>query len=113
MTNMIAEYFKESQRYETLEEPNKGFIMFSKAGDELHLAHLYIRPDFRRSGLGQDLTQRACTIGKEMGCKYAACMVTLDKDPKVASRLVRIYIENGFEIWEVNTGFNVVLKKDL
>lgn len=115
MSNMIAEYFKEMQHYETLEMPEKGFIMWHKYGnDELHLAHMYVRPEFRRQGLAQELYKRAEALGREMGCKYATCIVTLaDKTRPQASRLVRIYMESGFFIDEVYNNNQVILRKDL
>lgn len=112
---MIADYFKEMQGYSLLEIPDKGFIMWQKHGDdELHLAHMYVKPEYRRTGLAQELTDKATALGKELGCKYASCVVSLpDKTPEKASRLVRIYIEYGFYIALIVENSQIVLKKDL
>lgn len=111
---MIASYFKEMQGYEHLELPKVGFMLYRVFEKEFHIGHIYIEPEFRRSKRVLDFGVLAEKKAKEMGCGYLSCVVTLGlQNNKISSRLVRVYLEYGFEIMEVIGNSQIVFKKDL
>ncbi len=111
---MIAAYFKEMQGYDVLEVPEKGFLMYRQYDKEIHFGHMYVKPQFRREGIAQQLATMASEKGKELGCEFATCIVSLpDKTTDKATRLVRIYLEFGFLIVELVGNSQIIMKKDL
>ena len=111
---MLAEYFKENQEYDYFEIPEKAFALYRIYENELHFGHMFVAPPYRSTGVAQALGNAICAIGKERGCKYASCIVTLnDKTTAKATRLVKIYMEFGYEIVEIIGNSQIIMKKDL
>jgi len=117
---MIADYFKEMQQYELLEEPGVGFIMYRIFGEEFHIGHFYITPENRKNQNTMKFGMMGQQIAKEKGCKFISGIVTLgERDPATVSRLVKNYIQFGCNIVEMYSNPNdpkcgqIIFRKDI
>lgn len=107
---MMADYFKETQGYEYAEISDAGFALYRLIGPECHVGHMYIVPEKRSLGMAQRLGDLISDKALDAGCKHLSCVVELDTPG--ASRLVKIYLEYGYQIIGA-VGNSLLFKKDL
>ncbi|MEF8800365.1 MAG: GNAT family N-acetyltransferase [Halolamina sp.] len=65
--------------------------------DTVHINELYVRPEFRREGIGVDLLAHAESWGEDQGCGYAT--LNVDRWNESAQTLYRA---EGFEVKRYN-----------
>ena len=112
--NMMADYFKETSGYETVEVPNVGFYSYRKFGEECHIGHFYILPELRKKGLAPELGEAMINKAREIGCTYMSCIVDFEnRENDVASRLVKTYLNFGFNVHSMVGNTQIILKRDI
>jgi ribosomal protein S18 acetylase RimI-like enzyme len=64
---MIKDYFKETQNLDYFEN-EYGFIMYKIQETNLHIQHMYIKPEARAMKVGTILADELVTKARELGC---------------------------------------------
>lgn len=62
-------YLREREGKEILECP-EGFATYRVLGEECYLIDIYVKPEFRLSGIAKSIANDVCSIAKESGCKW-------------------------------------------
>lgn len=73
---MIKDYLKEIQNLEFFEN-DQGFIAYRIYETNLHIAHMYVAPEFRLMKVATALADSLIEEAKEVGCKT----ITADVEP--------------------------------
>ena len=68
-----------------------GLISAGKEGDDLEISKIYILPEYRGKGLGQESLDFLLAKGRELGCRKAFLEVNRQNNPAIA-----FYSKNGF-----------------
>jgi len=70
----------------------------SGADDWAEITEMYVRPQFRRRGIGQALVEAALDFGRKRGCREFHLLVDPSNEPGQA-----FYVELGFQVdsWEM------------
>jgi ribosomal protein S18 acetylase RimI-like enzyme len=66
---MWADYVKEREGKETIEDPGQGFIVYKIQNQVCHICELYVAPHCRKEKIGSRLADAVTKIAKEAGCK--------------------------------------------
>ena len=92
---MFKEYFKELQNLEIYEE-NDGFVLYKIEDGNLHIRHIYIKPEKRRTSLATRMADNLVAYAKQMGCTT----MTADVEPsnKNATEATKVILSYGFTI---------------
>ena len=105
---MYAEFTKEQFNRETIEIENRGFIVFNNYDDGSCYIHiLYVKPQFRSSGIGKKLEQMVINKYKPHTLYSYVDMKSIN--PEVSLQAI---IGAGYKI-EQTTEQSIVLKKEL
>lgn len=67
----------------------------------LHIHAIYVKPDYRRQGIGRKLMQAAMQWGREQGCAQAELSVL------VGNPALKLYEALGFEVFELEMRRNL------
>ena len=70
----------------------------SGADDWAEITEMYVRPQFRRRGIGRALVEAALDFGRKRGCREFHLLVDPSNEPGQA-----FYVELGFQVdsWEM------------
>ena len=107
--SLYAEYLKEVYDKNVIESDDF-LVIYSTKDQVLYLEDLYIKPDKRDQGLGQQVLNSIMQIAKENFCKTLLTSVTMNckyKDENLSK-----YLHVGFQISNFCESI-VYLKKDL
>lgn len=67
----------------------------------LHIHAIYVKPDYRRQGIGRQLMQAALQWGREQGCAQVALSVL------AGNPALKLYQALGFEVFELEMRRNL------
>lgn len=107
--NKYAQYIKEREDLE-LYEDDKGFFTYKEEDGVFFVSELFVLPEFRENGVGNDYSSKIDELAKEHGCDTIVCTTCFDASNWEQSHK---YIKsNGY--YEVNViGPMVYYKKEL
>ena len=92
---LYAQYLKERQEAEILENEN-GFIIYKINQDECFIIDMFIRPEIRGLGQGNDLVRHLKQIAIANGCKAITANIHLaDKN---ANKTLLAGLHAGFKV---------------
>lgn len=97
---MFKEHLEEISHTKTIEMDN-GFIQYRINDDETcFVSEIYIKPEFRKTGITYELEKKVVEKAKEAKCKYIYCQADIN-NPNLDAAVVTI-IKNGYSIigWE-------------
>lgn len=110
MKSLYAEYIAEREDKEII-ETDKGFAVFKIFDNkECYLQDLYVIPDYRKTGLATEMTNKIVEIAKEKGCNTLIGSVC--SDDKYATRNMKVFLAYGMQIYKT-VGTMIFLKKDI
>lgn len=66
---MYADYLKEMGEFKTMYEDDYGFFIYSIQKDVFYVEEVYIKPEYRRKGVGKMFDEIAQKKAKELDCK--------------------------------------------
>jgi len=101
---MYFDYLKEREGKEHF-ETERGFMVYKLAGEECHLAEIYLKPEHRASGEFESMIVGLASMARSNGCKVISANV--DLSDKGASRNVAAGLKVGFRI--INAHNNIIL----
>lgn len=64
---MFKDYFSELKNLEVYEEQD-GFVLYKIEDDSLYIRDIYVKPDFRKSGLAAKMADTLAEYAKTLGC---------------------------------------------
>jgi ribosomal protein S18 acetylase RimI-like enzyme len=93
-------YSKEREGLDTIEEEN-GFLTYralpsEESPQEYRIYDLYVRPEFRKSGLASQMADRVVSLAKQNGCKILTGSV--DTRANGATVSVKVLLSYGFKV---------------
>lgn len=105
---MYPDYFKEEFGLDTIENEH-GFIMYELAGEECYLAHMFVRPESRKTFAGKKLFTLLTKVAKNNNCKFISTWVSTGPARiEKSTKLLRCHTALGFNIHGVK-GNDVLL----
>jgi ribosomal protein S18 acetylase RimI-like enzyme len=104
---MIKEYFKETQNLDYFED-EYGFILYRIQDDNLHIQHMYVKPEARYMKVGTMLADKLVAKAKELGCSSMTGDVELEN--LKATDSLKFILSYGLEIMEA-TEDEIILGK--
>jgi ribosomal protein S18 acetylase RimI-like enzyme len=71
-----------------------GFIIinYNRSLKKALIENIFVKPELRSQGIGDQLLQKALEILVETGCEYITTLVPLD-----AGNAIKLYMQNGFD----------------
>lgn len=109
MTSIFAEYNSEMKNKFTIENEH-GFLVYSIDQSIIYFEEIFVRPEFRKTGVGSEMCDFALEIGKSKGCKQLLCSV--DVQIKDATNCVRRLIDWGMILYSLR-GTVIYFMKDI
>ena len=106
---MFASYLNERENVE-LVETDKGFAIYAITGSECYLRDIYVKPEYRKTGVASSIADIVCDRAKSMGCKMltgSVCPTTRGADASL--RVLQGY---GMRLHSASTNL-IVFVKDL
>lgn len=94
--SLYAEYAKERLGRETFETEFAFATYCFPSADECYIVDLYIRPEFRRTGVGTDFGHAIAEIARSRGCKYLSGSVVPSANGSTES--VKALLSFGYKI---------------
>lgn len=107
--SLAAEYMKEREGTETLEKEN-GFATYKINGTQCYIIDIYVRPDFRKSGLAASMADEIAEIAKSEGCNHL--LGSVDTRTQSATTSARVLFSYGFKLLK-NEGFMTYFIKEM
>lgn len=68
MKSLYAQYILEREGFEIIEDEH-GFATYRIKGEECYLRDVFIKPEFRQTGVGRSYVEKISDIAKVAGCK--------------------------------------------
>lgn len=93
--SLYAEYIKEVYGKNMI-ETDELFIIWTINGEILYLEDMYIKPELRNKGLGQNALAWIISVARENGCKEI--LISLMESCKFKNENMQIYLHVGFEL---------------
>lgn len=110
MSSLFAEYIKEREGKQIIES-DKGFATFKVFDNkECYLESIYVKPEYRETGLATDMANEISEIAKEHGCTSLIGSVCID-DVAVTKNM-KVLLAYNMQIYKI-VGNLIFLKKDL
>lgn len=109
MSSLYGEYVKEREGKQILES-EKGFMTYKIQGQECYIADVYIRPEYRMSGVASEFANKIQKIAKNQGCKFLTGSVT--PSLKGATESIIAQLKFGFKLHSSHEDF-IILKKEI
>lgn len=91
----MAEYFKEKDQKETV-ETDKGFMIYKILGEECYIEHVYVKPEYRKTGEAKFLLSVIEARAKKAGCKFLSGSVRPSANNPTVGSMAMIAV--GFKI---------------
>ncbi len=91
-------------------EKSYGFATYKIRGDECYICDIYIKPDYRKKGVGSHIANEIAEIAKENKCKYLTGTVCPSLNGATQSLIAQL--NYGFKILSSHEDL-IVLKKEL
>jgi ribosomal protein S18 acetylase RimI-like enzyme len=107
--SLYSEYISELRDLQIIEK-DYGYITYNFQQDAVYIEELFIRKDFRHSGLGQELGSTVEQIAREKGMKKLLC--TVIPTNKNSTYAIASYIKWGFKLDSSTNNF-ILLTKDI
>jgi len=107
--SLWAEYRRERKESIFIEVEN-GFISYHITGDECYIQDIYVRKEFRSSGLAQELAAQVCEIAKAKGCRIITGTIQVGAVGDTMS--ARLFIQYGMKLLSAQNNV-IILYKDL
>lgn len=109
MSSLYADYIKEREGRSILES-KEGFMTYEIKGQECYIADVYIRPEFRKSGVASGFASQIEDIARKQGCKFLTGSVT--PSLKGATESIIAQLKFGFKLHSSHEDF-IILKKEI
>lgn len=106
---MIKEYFKELKNLQIYEKENS-FTLFRIQGKILYIHDMYVKPEFRRTGVAYEMADELIEVAKDCGCTH----VLADVEPSNINSTASIkFILNygGFTLKQANDNEIILIKE--
>ena len=109
--SMWADYKKEREDKQVIEEADNGFVIYSyPTPEQVWIEDIYVRPDLRQSGLARKLADQVCEAAKKVGCKQVLGSVWETANGATAS--VKVLLAYGMQLSHIE-GKLIIFKKEL
>lgn len=106
---MIKEYFKELKGLELYEEEH-GFVLFRISPPYLYIHDMYVKPDYRQSGLAKDMADKLLAAAKEeCGCTHL--MADIQPSNHTATLAMKVLLAYGMSVVEANQDEIIFIKE--
>lgn len=106
----FAEYLLERTNREIIED-DRGFATYYYADDlGCHIEDIYVRPDFRNSGVAKEYADKITDRAKERGCKFLYGSIVFPGHGKTAS--AKVLLAYGFKLHSATNNF-ILFKKEI
>lgn len=106
---LYAMYVKEREGFDTI-ETHEGFATYKVQLDHCYLRDLYVRPEYRNTGVASELADRVCDEAIKAGCPLLTG--TVDCRTEGFARNIRVLLAYGMDITGSHEGY-VTLAKSL
>ncbi len=106
---MIKEYFKELKGLELYEEEH-GFVLFRIQPPYFYIHDMYIKPEYRQTGLAKSMADKLLEASKECGCTHL--MADIQPSNKTATMAMKVLLAYGMQIKEANHD-EIILTKEI
>lgn len=107
--SLWSQCIKEREGRDVIEE-SWGFIEYLIRPPNVEIHDLYVQPEFRGQGKGQELANRVATLGREQGC--TALWSNVYVDSLNASETLRLNLTYGLKVRSADGG-RIILAKEL
>lgn len=110
--SMYKEYVENQLDNRFVHETNEGFITYNVKPEhkECQLEEIYVKPEFRRTGVAKKLRDYAANHGKELGCEYIRGSIIIGT--RMAEESCRAMLKYGYKFWYTD-GIVIYFKKDI
>ena len=105
--SLWSEYREERNEAKFIEKEN-GFASYSIHNDECYLQDIYVRPEFRKTGLAKELADEVCKKAIEGNCKRLIGSVVVGT--RGDSLNLRLLLEHGMKLLSVNNNIIYVYR---
>ena len=109
MSSKYAQYMKERGDVDTYED-EKGFFTYKVVGENFEVLELFVVPEHRRIGTGNEYSNKIDELAKENECNATYCTVCLMANGCDIS--AKYIMNNGYTIIKVDDEF-IYYKKEL
>lgn len=96
--SLVADYFAEREGF-LIEESDVGFAAYKVEGDECYLKDIYVKPEFRKSGVAKSLADSVKLKAEALGAKYMTGSV--DSTLSSATTSVKVLLAYGMRVYLV------------
>lgn len=106
---MIKEYFKELKDLEIYEEEH-GFVLFRIRPPYFYIHDMYVKPEYRQTGLARDMADKLLQAAKEeCGCTHL--MADIQPSNQTATMAMKVLLAYGMTIKEANHDEIILVKE--
>lgn len=98
-TTMLKEYFKEIQNLDILEN-EYGFALYRIIDDNLHIQHMFVKPQARAMKIATMLATELEAKAKSARCSTMTC--DIEPTNKNATESIRVILSYGFRVLEAS-----------
>ncbi len=105
---MWAQYFKEREGFETIEN-NKGCLTYRISGDECYIKDIFVLKEHRRSNVATELADECSKIARDSGCKFLSGSIVPSTNGATASMMG--LVAYGFEIRAAKDDLIILVKE--
>jgi ribosomal protein S18 acetylase RimI-like enzyme len=96
---MIKEYFKETLDLE-FHENEYGFVAYKIEEDNLHIQHIYVKPEARSMKVATMLADEVVAKAKALGC--VTMTGDVETDNRIATDSIKFILSYGLMLYEAN-----------
>lgn len=105
---MWAQYFKEREGFETIEN-DKGCLTYRISGDECYIKDIFVLKEHRRSNVATELADECSKIARDSNCKFLSG--TIVPSTRGATDSMMGLVAYGFEIRSAQVDLIILVKE--
>lgn len=109
MSSLYAEYIKEREDFETVED-EYGFATYKIINNEVYLRDIFTLKEYRQLSMGKKLAEKVMEIAKEKGC--TKLLGTVVPSALGSSLSMKLFLSYGMKLKSSSNDF-IILEMDL
>lgn len=98
--SLYGDYILEREGRETIESEN-GFVTFKIYGIECLIQDMYVKPEFRKSGVANKMANKLTEIARDRGCKFLSASVSPNTTDSTTS--LKAILSYGFKLAKIDS----------